>query len=122
MRDGSVADLDDLMRTVPAQPGDAIVAHREPHPGAPAEALLIARQWLHHHVAVDAGDAAQLLADDGRLERPLGSQAGMLPVAAAAAAGAGMRTGRLDSVGCGSQDLHRVSPGELRGGLGDPGA
>src|ERR1022692_1671640 len=122
MRDQTVADLDDLMGTVPAQPGDAIVAHREAHPGAPAEALLIAGQWLDHHDAVDAGDGAQLLADDGRLEGPLGSQAGVLPVAATAAAGAGMRAGWLDSVGCGGQDFHRVSPGELRSGLGDPDA
>src|ERR1700691_6443520 len=90
MRDRAVANLDDLMGAVPAQPRDAIAAHGEPHPGAPAEPIGIASQRLDDHFAVDAGDAAQLLADDSGLECPLGRQAGMLPVAAAAAARAGV--------------------------------
>src|ERR1022692_564044 len=65
VRDRAVADLDDLMGPVPAQPGDAIAAHGEPHPGAPAETLLVAGQRLDHHATVDAGDTAKMLADDG---------------------------------------------------------
>ena len=88
---------------------------RQPSPS------VVAGQRLDRHLAVEAGDPAQLLADDRGLEPALGRQAGVLPVAAAAAAGRACGQRRLDPVGRGGQDLHRVGPGEPGGGLGDLG-
>ena len=58
------------------------------------------------------------------LSRALRRQVGVLPVAAAAAARAGVRAGRLDPVGRGPQDLDGVGPQEpsALAGAGDLGA
>ena len=80
-----------------AQARSAGPVDRERHHGPPAEAsvtvslLALTFAGAVHlddlDLPVDAADAAELLADDLSLERPLGGQAGVLPVAAAAAAG-----------------------------------
>src|SRR6266568_4818081 len=122
MRDRAGTDLHHVVRPVPAQPGDAVIADGELHPGPPAESGLIAGHRLDGDIPLDAGDAPQLLADNRGLERALGAQAGVLPVAAAAAARMRVRAGRLHPVGRGGQDLHRVGPGEPRCCLGHYGA
>ena len=95
---------DHLVRAVHAQPGHAVLAHRELHAGPPAEAsvrlaYIVAGQGFDGDVRVEASQPAKLLADHGGLERSLGGQGGVLPVAAAAAAGARVRAGRLNPVG-----------------------
>ncbi len=84
------------MRAVAAQARSAGPVDRERHHRPPAEAriavslLALTFAGAVHlddlDLPVDAADAAELLADDLSLERPLGGQAGVLPVAAAAAA------------------------------------
>src|SRR5947207_5048172 len=104
MGDRALADVGDLVRAVLPQSGRAVRSHRELHAGPPAEAgawllvtgSLITGQGLDRDLAVQARQAPELLADHGGLELPLGGQRGVLPVAAAAAAGAGVRAGRLD--------------------------
>ena len=121
MRDQAVADPHDLMRSVPVQPGPAVLADREPDPGAPAESARVAGQRLDRHRALEAGDPPELLADDLGLDLALGGQAGVLPVAAAAAAWSGVRAGRADPLRRGLEDLDRVRAGEPGGRLGDDG-
>ena len=77
--DRTVTDVDDLVRAVRAQPGDAVRADRELDPSAPAKPRLgglVARQWLDRDLAVKvkAGHPAQLLGDDSALERALSGQ------------------------------------------------
>ena len=121
MRDRAVTDVDHLVRPVLAQPGSAIGAHRELDPGPPAESGRVAGHLLHRYLPLDARDAAQLLAHDRCFQLALGRQAGMLPVAAAAASRPGLRAGRLDPAGRGLQDFHGVGPGQLGRRLGDDG-
>ena len=97
---------------------------RQPSPGAarPSPAPSPSPgQRLDGDRPVDPGDAAELLADHGRLELPLQGQRRMLPVAAAASARTGVRAGRLDPARRRVQDVHRVGPGEPGRDLGDPG-
>src|SRR5712675_731533 len=97
MRDRAGPDVDDLVGPVLAQAG------------------LVAGQRLHGDLAVQARDPPQLLADDRGLELALRRQAGVLPVAPAAAAGAGVRARWLDPVGRALQDLRRFGPREPGG-------
>src|SRR5262249_58318711 len=98
VRDRAVTDVDHIMRPVSTQPGHAVVADRELHPGAPAEAAagLVARHRLHDDLAVDAGQPPQVLRDHLGLERALRRQPGVLPVAAAAPAWPCARARRPD--------------------------
>ncbi len=136
MSDQALPHVDDPVRPVGAQPGDSVVPDRELHPGAPAQAdaatlpifgrrvllaFLVTRHGFHRDLAVQASDPPQLLADHRGLERALGGQGGVLPVATAAAAGARVRAGRRDPVGRRGQDLHRLGPHEASGDLGDAG-
>jgi hypothetical protein len=119
--DQAVADVDDRVRAVRPEPGRSVRAHGELDPGPPAEAVAVI-EWLDGDLAVDARQPAQLLADDRCLERALRAQARVLPVAAAAAAGAGVRAGRLDPVRRRPHDVHRIRARELGRDLGHPGA
>src|SRR5690348_15164891 len=134
MGDRAFADADDLVRAVRPQPGRAVRAYRVLHARAPAQAgawlpgtgplaagTLVAGQGLDRDLVVQARQPPELLADHGGLEVPLGGQRGVLPVAAAAAARAGVRARRLDPVRGRGEDLHRLGPGEPRRDLGDPG-
>jgi hypothetical protein len=139
VRDRAVPDVDDLVRAVRAEPGQAVRADRELDPGAPAEprlvglgdhgrlgdlggAALVAGQRLDRDLAVELepGHPAQLLGDDGRFERALGGQRRVLPIAAAAAARVRVRARRLHPVGRGLANLDRVGPGEPGRDLGHP--
>ena len=79
----AVADVDHLVRAVPAQAGHAVAVDRELDARAPAEPGCRARcgrvggvagQRLHRDLAVDAGKAPELLGDHRGLERALGRQ------------------------------------------------
>ena len=124
-RDHAVFDRLDLVRAVAAQPGVAVGVDRVLHARAPLRDLA-GRQLValgRHHRAVPAGllggearEPLELLGDDLALEPALGARLGVLPVAAAAAAGTGVRAGCLDAVLGGRQHLHRVraqEPGPL---------
>ena len=122
VRERAVADLDHLVGAVLEQPGGAARADREPDPGPPAQPAAVAGKRLHGDLAVQARDPPQLLPDHLRLEPALRLRGGVLPVAAAAAVRAGMGARRLDPVRRGLEDLDRLGPRELGGGIGDPGA
>ena len=104
MSDQALADRDDLVRSVPAQAGLAVLAHSELDPGAPAEHAILAeftrpaRKLSDGDLAVDSGDPAELLADHPRLEFALRGGAGVLPVAAAAPTGPRVRARCLHAV------------------------
>ena len=91
-----------LVRAMGAQPRDPVRPHRELHPRPPAQArapFLVAGQGLDgDDLAVETRQPPELLAEHGGLECPLGGQRRMLPVAAPAAARAGVRARRLDPV------------------------
>src|SRR5579862_8350616 len=104
MGDQAPADIDHLVRAVRPQSGHAVLAHGELDARPPAEAraslgVRVAEQRLDGHLGVEASQPTQLLADYGGLERSLSGQGGVLPVAAAAPAGASVRAGRLDPIG-----------------------
>ena len=102
MGDQALADVDHFVRAVRAQPGHPVRPHRELHARPPAQArtgLLITRQGLDRDLAIDARQPPELLADHGGLERALGGQRRVLPVAAATTAGSGVRARGLDAVG-----------------------
>ncbi len=81
---------------------------------------VVARDGLHLDGPVDLGDAAQLLLDELRLQPALGRQVDVLEVAAAAAAGTGVRAGRHDPVRRRLQHLDGVGAQEVGGLAGDP--
>ncbi|GAB3901861.1 hypothetical protein GCM10027612_66010 [Microbispora bryophytorum subsp. camponoti] len=99
VRDEALGDVLDVVRPVPPQPRRAVPLHSEPHAGAPPEAVLRPRHLLDHDLEVEARQAPELLGDHVGLEPALRLQRRVLPVAAAAAAGAGERAGRRDPVG-----------------------
>src|ERR1017187_1058890 len=121
MRDGALADVHHLAGAVLAQPGHAVGPDREPDPGPPVQPTVVTWQRPDGHVALDARDAPELLADHGRLETALRVEAGVLPVAATTATRPGVPAAWFDAIGGCHQDLHRVGPGEPGRGLGDPG-
>jgi hypothetical protein len=94
--DQAVLDRLHLARPVLAQPADAAGAGRPLDPRPPAQAVLVAGHRLDHDREVDAREPSELLADDRRLELPLVGQRHVLEVAAAAAAGRGVRAGGRD--------------------------
>jgi hypothetical protein len=98
------------VRSMPAQPGAAILVNGEPHPGAPTETLDVTGDRLDDDVAHDARHPSELLTNDLRLEPPLFVEGEVLPVAPAAASGAGPRTWRLDPRRRGLDDLDRIGP------------
>src|SRR5690606_32961112 len=115
--DHAVVDRLDLVRAVPAQSRAAVGGDGVLHAGAPRRDLcgpdLVALG--RHHGAVPAGllgrqpgEVLELLGDDLALEAPLGAGLGVLPVAAAASAGAGEGARGVDAVLGGVQDAHRV--------------
>ena len=69
--------------------------------GDPEHGVALARggQGFHGDLRVEASQPAQLLADHVGLERSLGGQGGVLPVAAAAPARARVRARRVDAIG-----------------------
>ncbi len=138
----AVPDVDDLVRAVRAQPGHAVRTHRELHPGPPAKprralprrlascgylSWLVVRPWLvprqrlHDDLVGEAGQPPQVLAEHRGLQRALGGQRHMLPVAAAAAAGMGVRARRLNPVGGPLKDLDGLGAEEPRRDLGHAG-
>ena len=121
---GDEAGVDrlEVVAAVLAQPGAARRRHGELHARAPAEPVLGAGDLVDDDRPLDAGEAAQLLLDERRLEAPLLGQRDVLPVAAAAPAGAGVRAGPLDPLGRRRQDLDGVGAQERAGGRGDDGA
>ena len=126
-RDQAVVDDLDLVRAVPAQPRATLGGDGELDPRAPAQPVVGARALHRLHdqaLHVEAGEAVQLLADDGGLELALVRQGRVLPVAAATATGPGIRAGWLDPVRRGDQHLDGVRPQEAvaRAALGDPDA
>ena len=122
MGDRAAGDGDDLARAMLAQAGRPVRADREADPGAPAQARRVAGQRLDRHLALDPGDAAQLLRDHLRLDRPLRGRAGVLQVAAAAPVRARVRTRRLDPVRRGLEYLDGLGAGEPGRAAGHPGA
>lgn len=116
-RDHAVVDRLDLVRAVAAQADRAVLVDGELHAGAPLRHLP-GRQLValgRHHGAVPAGflrgeprEPLQLLGDDLALEAALGAGLGVLPVAAAALAGAGVRAGGLHAVLGGVEHGDRV--------------
>src|SRR5260221_5913706 len=112
MRDQAVAHGDDVGRPVLMQARLAISVDSESDPGTPSESVGLAGERLHGDLAVDAGDPAQLLTDHRRLELTLRVEAGVLPVAAAAAAGTGIRARRPYPRTRRLGDLDRVVPAE----------
>ncbi|CAM5515426.1 hypothetical protein SFUMM280S_10009 [Streptomyces fumanus] len=131
-RDQTAVDRLDLVRAVLAQPRVAVGVDGVLHARAPRRDLagrhLVALGG--HHRAVPArllgrepGQPPQLLGDHLALEAALGARLGVLPVAAAAAAGPGEGTGGLDPVLGGGEDLDGVRAQEAGAllALGDPG-
>src|SRR5205085_11365028 len=84
------------------------------HAGAPAQAVGRPGQRLDGDVAVVVGELAQLVLDDGRLQAPLTLGGHLLPVAAAALAGARVGTRRDDAVGRRDEHLDGVGAKEPR--------
>src|SRR5215469_14734324 len=107
---------------MPAQAGRPVRADREAGPGAPAQPGRVAGQCLDRHLALDPGDAAQLLPDHLGLDRPLRGRAGVLQVAAAAPVRARVRTRWLDPVRRGLEYLDGLGAGEPGRAAGYPGA
>ena len=97
---GDQAGVDrlEVVAAVLAQPGAAGRRHGELHARAPAQAVLGAGHLVDDDGALDAGQPAQLLLDERGLEPALLGQRDVLPVAAAAAAGTGVRARPLDPV------------------------
>ncbi len=119
--DQAVVDRLDLVRAVLAQACPAVRVDGVLDPGAPGRDL--ARRELvavgGHDRAVPAGllgrqprQAAELLGDHLALEAALGAGLGVLPVAAAAHAGTGVRARGLDPVLGRLQDPYGVGPQE----------
>ena len=88
---------------------------------APAEAVGVPGDRLHHDRSLQPGHAGQLFLDPRRLEPALGPELHVLVVAATAAARTGVRARGLDPVGRGLQDGHGVGPQVGAAGLGHPG-
>jgi hypothetical protein len=109
------------MGAVPAESGLAVSVDREADPRSPPEPVRIAFDRLDHDLALDTRDLAEQLSDARCLQPALRAQLHMLEIAAPAAAGPGVATGRLDPVGRGVEHLHGVRPEvRVRRG-GDPG-
>ena len=148
MGDEAVPDVDHPVRAVLAQAGRAVAADRVLDARAPAEPRRGARGAgfsagfsTPPASSARASVLGRLIPGSGstvtsrsmpasrrsccvitaRLERALRGQGGVLPVAAAAAAGAGVRARRVHPVRGGPQDAHRVGAGELGRDLGHAG-
>jgi len=100
------------VRPGPTQPGVTARVHGELHASPPTQPVALPRSGFDDHLAVQAGESAQLFGDDGRLEGPLRRKVDVLPVATAAASGPRVRASARDTVGRGSRDLHGVGPQE----------
>ena len=116
MGDQALTYVDHLVRAVYAQPRHPVLPHCELHSRPPAQAacrpclltllvagllvagLLVSGQGLDGDLAVDTGQPPELLPDHRGLERSLSGQGSVLPVAAAAGTGTGMRARWLDPV------------------------
>ncbi len=103
------------MRAVPAQSGASGRVDGELDAGPPAQTARVARDGLHLDVALDPGEAAQLLLHQRRLEQALRGQRDVLEVAAPAPARTGVGTRPLHPVRRGAQHLHGVGAQEVRG-------
>ncbi len=101
------------MRAVLAQAGGPTVIHGVLHPGAPSQAVVVARNGLDDHGYVEPGQTLQLLTHYERLQLALAGNRDMLEVAATTQVRSGERTGSLDPVGRGSEDLDGVAAQEL---------
>ena len=113
IRQASIGSI--VVRAVPAQPGVAVAVDRELHPGAPAEARRGRRATSSTTtVAARRRRAAAAARRPLGLEPALGGRRDVLPVAAAAAARAGVRARRLTRSGEALEDLDRVGPQEAR--------
>ena len=110
--DQAVVDLDHVVRPVLAHPPPPAGQVDVPLPGPPAQPVRVASHRLHAHVELEAGQPGELLADHVRLERPLPRRRDVLEVAAAAAARAGVRAGRVDPVRRGLRHLDGVATPE----------
>ncbi len=99
MGDQALVDLDHLVRAMAAQASDPVPVNGKGDDGTPGQAALVTVDGLNLDLPVEPGDAAELLADHRRLELPLGRQARVLPVAAAAAARCGVTARRRHPVG-----------------------
>src|SRR5580704_1613016 len=125
VRDQAVVDGDDLVRAMFPQARHSVITDRELDPGSPAESRLAAGLAAGHRLdgdlAVDAGHPPQLLPDHGGLQGALRGEAGVLPVAAAAAAGVRVRARRGHPVLRRLADLDGVRPREPGRDLGHPG-
>ena len=116
--DRAVADREHLVAAVRPQARPPVVGDGHPHPGAPVQGP--AGQLLDGDLALDPGQAGELLGDDDRLEVALQGRLGVLPVAAAAAAGSRPRAGRLDALRRRDEHRDRVGAAERAAGvLGD---
>jgi hypothetical protein len=93
--DQAVVDGDHAARAVGAETPLPLGCVRPLHPGAPAEAFLVAGHRLDGDVDIEAGEPTKLLGDNGSLEIPLCGEGCVLEVAASAQArtrdGAGSR-------------------------------
>ena len=105
------------MGAVAPEPQSAAAVHRDPHPGPVAQTCTVTGDRLHVDGQRNAGQPLQLLGDAEGLQASLGPDLHVLEVAAAAAPGPGVWTGRLDAVGGGTQDLDGVRP-QVGGGAG----
>ena len=97
--DGAGPDQLDVVGAVAVESHVPITVDGEPDPGPPPEAVRRPVELLDVHDPVDAGQPAQLLRHQRRLESPLGGQRHMLPVASPAPARPGMGASRLHPVG-----------------------
>jgi hypothetical protein len=123
--DQAVVDVSDLVGPVRAQPGPTGVIHGELEARTPAEGgrvvWISGGQFLDGDRAVDLRQAAQLLLDNVGLQRALRGRARVLPVTAAAAAGAGVRARRDNPVRGRVKDLHSLRSGERVRDFSHPG-
>ena len=121
--DGAVVDVLEPVRAVAPEAHRTPAVHRQAHPAAPAEPVLVTgnRLDLHLDLAVQSGQALQLLGDAKGLEAPLGPQLHVLEVAPAAASGSAVRARGRNAVRGGGQDLDGVRShvgGRFAGDLG----
>ena len=96
--DPAVGDRDDPVGPVRAQAEPAVLGAVVAHPGAPAQAVVVARHRLDLDRDVETRQASQLLGDHGRLQPTLRRERHVLEVAATAQPRPGEGARRLHPV------------------------
>jgi len=122
VRDQAPVDRDDIMGAVAVQASDTTLVDGKRDDGAPAQAGFVAGDGLDVDLDVEAGDPVELLSDDRGLQSSLCLQAGVLPIAAAAARRLCVPARRVNAVGGGTLDLDGLGPGQASSRLRHGGA